>query len=424
MLQSGGEDALRAFTQSSYQETVTQVTQRVWHVLGYGHSNAIFIEGNSTVILIDTLDTLERGQRLRALIEHTVGKPVKTILFTHGHPDHQGGAGAFSDLEPEVIAFTPVAPLLARTEQLNRIQSLRGGRQFGYQLTDEEAISQGIGIREGIPYGQHRAFVKPTTLYREEKVSRTIDGIPLELVRVPGETEDQIMVWLPGEKVLCSGDTYYGCWPNLYAIRGSQYRDIATWIQSLGTLLSYPADALLPGHTAAILGRDQVQEVLGNFRGAIDFVLQKTLEGMDAGKDMDTLASEIHLPPEYAFLPYLGEFYGCVDWTVRAIYTGYLGWFDGNPTHLHPLPPIERAEKTIALMGGPEKVLTAAREALADGDFQWCAELCDLLLPLGVEPARQVKAKALLGLARLETSANGRHYYISYAKELEAGGPH
>ena len=113
-----------------------------------------------------------------------------------------------------------------------------------------------------------------------------------------------------------------------------------------------------------------------------------------------------------------------MDWTVRAIYTGYLGWFDGNPTHLHPLPPIERAEKTIALMGGPEKVLTAAREALADGDFQWCAELCDLLLPLGVEPARQVKAKALLGLARLETSANGRHYYISYAKELEAGGPH
>ena len=113
--------------------------------------------------------------------------------------------------------------------------------------------------------------------------------------------------------------------------------------------------------------------MLTGFRDAIRYVLEKTLAGMNEGKDIDTLASEIVLPQEYASLPYLGEYYGCVEWTVRAIFTAYLGWFDGNPTNLHPLPPKERAEKAVALTK----------------------------------------------LAAYETSANGRHYYLVCAHELE-----
>ena len=139
------------------------------------------------------------------------------------------------------------------------------------------------------------------------------------------------------------------------------------------------------------------------------------------GKDIDTLASEIVLPQEYASLPYLGEYYGCVEWTVRAIFTAYLGWFDGNPTNLHPLPPKERAEKAVALAGGADAVLRAAEEAVRKGECQWCLELCDLLLTIGVnaEAARRQKAVALTKLAAYETSANGRHYYLVCAHELE-----
>ena len=157
------------------------------------------------------------------------------------------------------------------------------------------------------------------------------------------------MIWLPERQVLCCGDNYYGCWPNLYAIRGSQYRDIAGWLDSLDEILSYSATYLLPGHTRPLCGKEEVRSVLTGFRDAIRYVLEKTLAGMNEGKDIDTLASEIVLPQEYASLPYLGEYYGCVEWTVRAIFTAYLGWFDGNPTNLHPLPPKERAEKAVAL---------------------------------------------------------------------------
>lgn len=420
MMRTDGGDLLREFTRNNYQEAVTPVCPGVWHVLGLGHSNAVLVEGKSGVILIDTLDTLERGQKLLNIIKRETGKNVKTILYTHSHPDHRGGAGAFMELNPEIIAFGPKTAPLERTGVLQEIQNLRGGRQFGYRLTDEEAVSQGIGIREGIARGESRAFIEPTTVYEDDRVFREIDGISLELVRLPGETEDQMMVWIPEKEVLCCGDNYYGCWPNLYAIRGGQYRDIAVWIGSIGTLMSYQAKYLLPGHTAPIFGQDAIQEVLGNFKGAIDYVLTETLKGINEGKDEDRLAAEIRLPQEYAKLPYLGEYYGSVDWTVRAIYTAYLGWFDGNPTNLHPLPPKARGEKTVRLMGGWRAVWNAAREAMEEREYQWCLELCDLLLACEEEnlDVYGLKAGALRRIAEFETSANGRHYYLACAHEL------
>lgn len=420
MIRKNGGDQLRTFTEENYRKKITEITPGVWHVLGLGHSNAIFIEGDAGVILIDTLDSLERGRKLLEIITENTGKEVKTILYTHGHPDHRGGAEAFISTKPEIIAFAPKTPPLGRTELLSDIQNLRGARQFGYTLTDEENISQGIGIREGMAYQETRGFVIPSTIYREDKIIREIDGITLEMVRLPGETDDQIMIWLPQKEVLCCGDNYYGCWPNLYAIRGGQYRDIDVWIKSLDVIMSYPANYLLPGHTVALCGSGKIKEVLGNFKNAIDYVLTQTLIGMNEGKSADMLASEIQLPPKYADLPYLGEYYGSVDWTVRAIYTAYLGWFDGNPTGLHPLSSKNRADKTVSLMGGRKAVLDAVRKALEDGEYQWCLELCDLLLLHEVESTevRMLKADALEKLAEFETSANGRHYYLSCAHEL------
>ena len=154
MLKPNGAAELTVFTEKSYKETITPIVPGIWHVLGVGHSNAVIIEGRTSVILVDTLDTLERGQKLLEIIRSRTEKPVKTILYTHGHPDHRGGAGAFSGTDPEIIAFAPATSVLKKTEMLQDIQNLRGIRQFGYALSDEENISQGIGIREGLAYGE------------------------------------------------------------------------------------------------------------------------------------------------------------------------------------------------------------------------------------------------------------------------------
>lgn len=419
MLIQNGRERLQEFADTQRTPVTQEIRPGIWHVLNLGHSNAIIIEGTQGVILIDTMETLERGQALRAIIREKTGKQVHTIIFTHGHPDHRWGAGAFSDCVSEVIDFAPKLPPLKRSKALFDIQMLRGARQFGYMLSDEALITQGLGPREGTAYGEKHAPLAATTTYTEDTVERVIDGITLKMVRLVGETDDQIAVWLPDEKVLCCGDNYYACFPNLYAIRGSQYRDIAAWIDSLDTLLAFNADALLPGHTAPVIGADAIRDTLTNYRDAIDYILSETLHGMNEGKTIDELASTIRLPERFATLPYLGEYYGCTEWTVRAIYVAYLGWFDGNPTHLHPLPPAAHAQKSVALMGGIDAVFSAAQAAYQENDYQWCLELCDLLIGCGdLGRANALKADAMTRLADYETSGNGRHYYLACAHAL------
>lgn len=415
-----GEEKLRKFTEEQYKKQVTKVNHRIYHFLGWGHSNATAIIGETSVILVDTLDSDERAKRLRAELATITDKPVRTIIYTHSHPDHRGGAGAFRDTVEEIIAFK------ARTEPLDgygRIAAAlnqRGEFQFGYELTDEENISQGIGPREGKAVGDGvYDFMPPTTVYDVDTTTRTIDGVTMELTAAPGETDDQLFVWLEEDKVMISGDNYYGCWPNLYAIRGTQYRDIAQWIKTLEKILSYPAEALLPGHTAPLIGRDQILEVVGNFKNAIASVFDQTLDCLGRGLTLAETVESVRLPEELRDKEYLGEYYGTVEWSVKGIYNGYVGWFDGDAAHLMPCPRREFSAAVLELAGGPDKLLGKALSCLEKGESQLALELLELL---GGEAQsgkiKEVKRRALLARAAQMTSANARHYYICSAKEI------
>ena len=105
MLRSDGEELLKAFTATAYPSTVTEIVpDTIFHVMGYGHSNASFIIANESVILVDTLDTDARAAKLASVIAEKTDKPVKTILYTHGHPDHVSGA---SVLAKKGTVFSP-----------------------------------------------------------------------------------------------------------------------------------------------------------------------------------------------------------------------------------------------------------------------------------------------------------------------------
>lgn len=141
---------------------------------------------------------------------------------------------------------------------------------------------------------------------------------------------------------------------------------------------------------------------------------------MAQGKTVDELAEQIALPAHLQSLPYLEEHYGTVSWSVRGIFAGYMGWFDGNPTNLNPLPVKQQAENMLRMMGGAEPVCAEINQALQNQQYQWVLQLCDILLnsQQNVQQARQCKAQAMTALAELETSSNGRHYYLCCAKAL------
>ncbi|MCO5224818.1 MAG: alkyl/aryl-sulfatase [Thermomicrobiales bacterium] len=415
------EALLREFSKLPTPPTVTEVVPgTIYHVMGYGHSNASFVIASDSVVLIDTLDSQQRGAALRQLIREHTDKPISTIIYTHGHPDHRGGAGALVADNPEIIAFAPNRPPLARSELVQDVLNRRGRRQFGYDLADDDIITQGLGPREGHTHGDPYQMIPPTRVISASREEIEIGGIKFYLLAAPGETDDTIYVWLPHYRVVCSADNYYASWPNLYPIRGGQYRDIATWIDSLDHLISLEAEALLPGHFHPIIGAGAVRERLMIYRDALDFILTEALRLINQGVAFDDIGHRVRLPDHLRDQPFLREHYGTIEWSVKAIYMGYVGWFDGNPTHLHPLLPKDRAARLVAAMGGKEKVAELASEALADTDYQWAMELCDYLL--AVEPEsdaiRTRKAEAMLAAAHDEISACGRNYYTSCAREI------
>ncbi len=413
-----GEEKLLKHSET-FSRRVEKINDQVYFFAGFGGSNMIAVIGGDSCVLIDTLNGKEVAEAALEELRKITDKPVKTIIYTHTHFDHTAGAGVFAEEDTEIIAHTYKTQVYGSSQLIGRISQKRGMRQFGPTLTREESICVGIGIWNN-PFST-RAMLPPNQLVDGEKNVISRAGVEFQLVAAPGETDDQMFVWMPEFGILCCGDNYYESWPNLYAIRGSQYRDISSWIDSLGKMLDYPAEILIPGHTAVIRGRDQIQTTLTNYRDAIQYVLTETLKGMDQGLTPDELAETVVLPERFASLPYLQEYYGTVQWTVRAIFTGYLGWFDGNPTNLGSLPKKEKADSQIRMMGGADRIKEEITASLADGRYQWAAELCDILLNSGSRcpDVKKMKAEALVCLGRMQTSANGRHYYLMCAKELE-----
>lgn len=414
-----GEEKLLAQAEVGFPKEIKKILDNIYFVIGYGGSNAIFIEAETSCILIDTLNGTEVAEEALKELRKITHKPIKTIIYTHYHHfDHTSGAGVFADEDCQIIGRKPTYPQYGKTHLLKDIYGVRGAKQFGTGLSLEEVISVGIGPRNN-NNGQ-KSNLQPNVLFSDEKLKMHIDGIDIELVAAPGETDDQIFVWLPQFKVLCCGDNYYESWPNLYAIRGGQYRDISSWIDALSSMLEYNAEYLLPGHTRAVIGCEKVKEYLTNYRDAILYILEETLKGMNKGLTMDQLVDQIKLPNEFAKLPYLQEYYGTIEWTIRSIFTGYLGWFDGNALHLSSMPEKDKSIKLSKMMGGYSNIICEIKEALQREEDQWALELCEILTNTGelTGEVKALKAEALMNLGRMQTSANGRHYYIATAKQL------
>lgn len=408
-----GEQKLQQFSAQYEEKLITKVNDRIFHFFGFGHSNAIAVIGERSVILIDSLDSDEYARGLLRELRLITDKPVQTLIYTHGHPDHQGGAGAFRDTVKEVIAFAPQKPAPKYFDRLNDVLARRGRFQHGYGLTDEEAISQGIGIREGKETGHGKYdFLRATTIYRQKSITRTIDGVRMQLTSAPGEADDGIFIWLADDKVICTGDNYYGCWPNLYAIRGTPYRDIAVWVDTLNEILSYPADALLPGHTKPVIGAALIQEQVGTFRDAIESVLLQTLECMNKGMSISETVDAVQLARKYQDTSFLGEFYGTVEWSVKSIYAGYLGWFDGDPVKLLPVSD-SVFRSTIKGLIDTERITRMIQECIERQEYQLALQLLEFTdMP-------QKKSELLRLRANQVTSANARHYLIAAANECD-----
>ena len=397
---------------------VVELAPGIYSAIGFAASNVHMIEGTETLTIIDTTETTKAAENILAEFRKYSSKPVGRIIYTHSHRDHISGARIFAeDQDIPIYASSIFKSDLVDVDEgqiaPNKALMRRTLMQFGIGLNNEERISLGVGPGDRPMEGMGAGFIPPTQLF-DTDTDMDLDGISARLIHAPGETEDHLIVWLPEHRILFSGDNWYHAFPNLYAIRGTAYRDFQKWADSLYLMSELDAEILAPGHTQIVFGTALVKEVLLATRQAILHVMHETARGMDEGLSLDDICASLHLPDALAEKPYLQEFYGKLEWSARAFATGTLGWYDGNPTHLSSMSTRERAQQMAALAGGSAALMDTAEKA---ENPRWRLELCDHLIALG-EPAHRLKAETLEKLAEIEINATARNTYIWAAKEI------
>jgi len=413
---------VKSAADSSQCGQIIEVASGVYVAYGYGPANSMLVEGEDGIIIVDTTGSIQTAETILAEFRKITKKPVKAIIYTQTGRFHAGGAKVFArESQPTIYARTNLRSDVLQPSKLEEILNIRANKQHGFLLSSQQQMdADRVGCNFSVIIEElGNGFLPAERTFTEERLSLEIAGVKLELVAAPGYYEGELYVWLPEKKVLLCGDNYKKAFPNLYAIRGV-YREPSRWADSLDQMLAEGAEYLIPTHTLPISGAENVKQVLTDYREAVRYVLDRTLEGMNEGLTPDRLVERVELPADLAGKPYLQETSGSIPWTVRGIYADYLGWFDGNPTNLFPLSPVEESLQMAKLSGGKEALLTAARDALTEGDYQWASQLTDycIALKFETEEAKQLKAEALTALAGQQINVNARNYYLSVAKEL------
>ncbi len=407
---------------------VERISEHVWAALGYDLANTVLIHAPEGNVIVDTSISPAKAREVRAALEAEAPRgPVLAVVYTHSHIDHVGGATVWAE-EGVPIWATAALPkhLLKQYALYLPIETIRGSRQFGRDIPSSEIPCSAIGPRPDFEQMKESGMLLPTHTFSGKKVL-DFDGLTIELVEAHGETHDQLFIWIPQDETVIAGDNFYWSFPNLYTLRGTSPRPVDDWIESIDAMRRRNPAHLVPNHTRPIHGKQEIADILTDYRDAIQWVRDEVVRGANKGLDVDTLAETIKLPKHLAEKHYDKEFYGQVDWSVRAIYTNNLGWFDGRADKLYPLPHHEVAKREVELLGGVEKVVSLADEAVEQGDLRWAIHLLTKVEDSGLargEAASRLDENLAGCYERLAEgiyNTNGRAYLLESALELRKG---
>ena len=413
-----------------FERKIHRIGERVYCAVGYNLANVIAVDGPEGLVIVDTGLEMRQGEEVLADLREITGKPVAAIVYTHHHVDHVQGTRAFvSDEEVDSGAVPIVAheSLLEQYVQENgAIGPIMGARaisMYNVALDGADMKGMNLGIGPFLRAGEN-GFVPPTEVFGDE-YAVTLGGVRMEMHWVPSEAHSELCILLPDERTLLSAEVIQDhCFPNLYTLRGALFRDPRRWCRSIDAMREFGADVehMVLQHGTPVSGNEEIHTVLRNYRDAIQFTHDQTMRWANKGYAKDEIARMVRLPPHLeSFAPWLRPYYGTVEHSVPQIYSGTIGWFDGDPTALAPTPREQYAERLVRMMGGRDAVLEESRAALTAGDPQFAAELCSYLIRIDREDrdARLVKAAAFRELGYASLNIGWRGFYLTGARVLD-----
>ena len=170
-------------------------------------------------------------------------------------------------------------------------------------------------------------------------------------------------------------------------------------------------------------GNTEVRDLLAKQRDLYRYIHDQTLRLANHGLTPREIAEEMVLPPSLANTWANRGYYGSVSHNVRAQYDLYLGFFDGNPSNLHKLPPVEGGKRYVEFMGGADAVVEKAQGYYDQGEYRWVAEVLSHVVFANPEHtvAKNLLADTYEQLGYQAESGPWRNFYLTGAKELREG---
>jgi alkyl sulfatase BDS1-like metallo-beta-lactamase superfamily hydrolase len=384
-----------------------EVTPGVAFVHGFSNvSGAVTDEG---LVLVDT-GTVHLADVMHDAVRGWSQLPLHTAIFTHGHIDHVFGIdryeadnAASGAPPPTVVAHEAVPARFDRYRATAGYNGIINRRQFSF-----------ASMQWPVDYRY------PDTTYRD-RLDLDVGGRRVELHHDRGETDDHTWVWLPDDRVLCTGDLFIWASPNCGNPQKVQ-RYPKDWAAALRTMASLDAETLLPGHGLPILGRDRIRTALDDSAELLEILHDETLAMMNAGAPLDEIVHTVRAPARLLERPYLRPVYDEPEFIVRNVWRLYGGWFDGNPARLKPPRDAAVAAEVTALAGGATTLAERALEVADSGDLRLAAQLAEWAAAASDDVrTREVLAEVYQRRVAAESSTMAKGIFRWAASRYEAG---
>ena len=413
-----------------------RVVDGIYQVRGFDIANMTLVEGDTGVIVIDTLTSAEGARAaLELYFQHRGRRPVACVIYTHTHADHWGGvkgvvdesdvkSGKIPIIAPDLFMEHAVSEnVIAGNAMLRRAQY-----QFGRLLPKHERGHVDCGLGKDMAVGSV-TLIAPTDLVKSTGESRVVDGVEIVFQMAPeSEAPAEFHMFFPRFSALNMAENATHNFHNLLPFRGALVRDPLNWSKYINEALELwgeRAEVLIGQHHWPVWGKERVRNHLEKQRDLYKYAHDQTLRLMNQGLTAAEIAEEIELPESIAREWHTRGYYGDIRHNVKAIYQRYLGWYDANPANLDPLPPVEAGKKYVEYMGGAAAALARARQDFARGEYRWVAQVVSHLVfaDPGNREARELLADAFEQLGYLAESATWRNAYLFGAHELRHGMP-
>ncbi|MNO55787.1 Metallo-beta-lactamase superfamily protein [compost metagenome] len=415
-----------------------EVAPKIYQLRGMDASNMTVVEGDDGLFIIDPLTTSETAHAaLELYFQHRPKKPVVAVAYSHSHGDHFGGVRGVvdeADVKAGKVKIYAPSGFMEHTISESIFAGTAMGRrsqfQFGTLLPRGVQGQVDAGMGKALPVNGTYTLIEPTDLISKQYETHTIAGIQVEFQLTPGtEAPAEMNFYFPQLRALCMSENSTQMMHNILTPRGALVRDAKAWAEYIDAALERygdKTDVMFVSHNWPTWGGERVRTLLADQRDMYAFLNNRTLNLANKGLTPTEIAEKMdRLPGDLDRKWYTRGYYGSLSHNSRAVYQRYLGYYDGNPANLNPLPPVDAGKHYVEALGGADKVLGLMRAAIDKGDYRWAVTLGNHLTfaQPDNQAARALEADAMEQLGYQSENTLWRNIYLTGAMELRSGTP-